>query len=143
MGAHMPLVPGDRLGPYTIDGLLGAGGMGEVYRGLDTRLGRAVALKVISQRLVGDEPSRRRFETEARAASALNHPAIVTIYDVGESDGISWIAMELVEGRTLRDALAPGPLPIRQVWSIARQFADGLAAAHAKGIVHRDLKPRT
>ena len=115
--------------------------MGEVYRGVDTRLGRAVALKVISQRLVGDEASRRRFETEARAASALNHPAIVTIYDIGESDGTSWIAMELVEGRTLREAIAHGPLSIRQAWSIARQLAEGLAAAHAKGIVHRDLKP--
>ena len=137
----MALVSGDRLGPYEIEHLLGAGGMGEVYRGLDTRLGRAVALKVISQRLVGDEASRRRFETEARAASALNHPAIVTIYDVGESDGMSWMAMELVEGRTLRDVIAQGPMPIRQAWSIARQFAEGLAAAHAKGIVHRDLKP--
>ena len=114
--------------------------MGEVYRGVDTRLGRAVALKVISQRLVGDEGSRRRFETEARAASALNHPAIVTIYDIGEGDGLSWIAMELVEGRTLREAIADGPLSIRQAWSIARQLAEGLAAAHAKGIVHRDLK---
>ena len=115
--------------------------MGEVYRGVDTRLGRAVALKVISLRLVRDEASRRRFETEARAASALNHPGIVTVYDVGESDGMSWIAMELVEGRTLRDTIAQGPISIRQAWSIARQFAEGLAAAHAKGIVHRDLKP--
>jgi TolB-like protein/Tfp pilus assembly protein PilF/predicted Ser/Thr protein kinase len=115
--------------------------MGEVYRGLDTRLGRDVALKVISQRLVGDASSRRRFETEARAASVLNHPAIVTIYDVGESDGVSWIAMEWVEGRTLRDLLADGPLPVREAWSIAKQIADGLAVAHAKGIVHRDLKP--
>src|SRR5262249_52600556 len=109
--------------------------MGEVYRGLDTRLGRAAAPKVISQPLVDAEASRRRFETEARAASALNHPAIVTIYDVGESDGISWMAMELVEGHTLRDALAHGPMPVRQAWSIARQMAEGLAAAHAKGIV--------
>ena len=137
----MPFVSGDRLGPYEVEHLLGAGGMGEVYRGVDTRLGRAVALKVISQRLVGDEGSRRRFETEARAASALNHPAIVTIYDIGEGDGLSWIAMELVEGRTLREAIADGPLSIRQAWSIARQLAEGLAAAHAKGIVHRDLKP--
>jgi serine/threonine protein kinase/tetratricopeptide (TPR) repeat protein len=137
----MALVSGDRLGPYEVEHLLGAGGMGEVYRGIDTRLGRAVALKVISQRLVGDEASRRRFETEARAASALNHPAIVTIYDVGESDGMSWIAMELVEGRTLSHAILHSPMPIRQAWSIARQFAEGLAAAHAKGIVHRDLKP--
>src|SRR6476659_4384018 len=137
----MALASGDRLGPYRIDGLLGTGGMGEVYRGVDPRLGRAVALKVISPRLVGDEDSRRRFETEARAASALNHPAIVTIYDVGESDGVSWMAMELVEGRTLREVIAQGPLPIRQAWSIARQLSEGLAAAHARGIVHRDLKP--
>ncbi len=115
--------------------------MGEVYRGRDTRLGRDVALKVISQTLVGDPSSRRRFEQEARAASALNHPAIVTIYDVGESGDVSWIAMEWVEGRTLRQVLADGPLPIRDAWSMARQVADGLAAAHAKGIVHRDLKP--
>jgi len=141
MVAAMALLPGDRLGPYKIESLLGTGGMGEVYRGLDTRLGRAVALKVISKSLVGDEPSRRRFETEARAASALNHPSIVTIYDIGESDGTSWIAMELIEGRTLGDEAALGPLTIRQAWSIARQLADGLAVAHAKGIVHRDLKP--
>src|SRR6185369_9642860 len=113
----------------------------EVYRGLDTRLGRAVALKVISPQLIGSEGSRRRFETEARAASALNHPAIVTIYDVGESDGRSWMAMELVEGRTLREVIAEGPASIRHAWSIARQLAEGLAAAHARGIVHRDLKP--
>jgi TolB-like protein/tRNA A-37 threonylcarbamoyl transferase component Bud32/tetratricopeptide (TPR) repeat protein len=137
----MALVAGDRLGPYTIECLLGSGGMGEVYRGVDPRLGRAVAIKVISQKLVGDEPSRRRFETEARAASALNHPAIVTIYDIGESDGMSWIAMELIEGRTLSDVVGDGPMPIRAAWAIARQLADGLAAAHAKGIVHRDLKP--
>ena len=137
----MALVAGARLGPYEVEHILGAGGMGEVYRGRDTRLGRAVALKVISQRLVGDEASRRRFETEARAASALNHPAIVTLYDIGETDGMSWIAMELVEGHTLRDLIAQGPMPIRQTWSIARQLADGLAAAHAKSIVHRDLKP--
>ena len=137
----MALVAGDRLGPYTIEKLLGAGGMGEVYRGLDPRLGRAVALKVISRELVGDEASRRRFETEARSASALNHPAIVTIYDIGEGEGTSWIAMELIEGRTLAEVIAHDGLPIRHAWSIARQLADGLAAAHAKGIVHRDLKP--
>jgi serine/threonine-protein kinase len=115
--------------------------MGEVYRGRDSRLGRDVALKVISPRLVGDPRHRRRFELEARAASVLNHPSIVTIYDVGDAEGIPWIAMEWVEGRTLRDALGTGPLPIREALAIARQVADGLAAAHAKGIVHRDLKP--
>jgi len=137
----MPLKPGDRLGPYAIQSLLGEGGMGEVYRGRDSRLGRDVALKVISPRLVGDPRLRRRFEVEARAASVLNHPAIVTIYDVGDAEGIPWIAMEWVEGKTLREALGTGPLPIREALAIARQIADGLAAAHAKGIVHRDLKP--
>jgi len=137
----MPLQPGDRLGPYAIQSLLGEGGMGEVYRGRDTRLGRDVALKVISPRLVGDPRLRRRFELEARAASVLNHPAIVTIYDVGDAEGIPWIAMEWVEGQTLREALGTGPLPIREALQIARQIADGLAVAHAKGIVHRDLKP--
>jgi len=137
----MPLQPKDRLGPYEIQALLGVGGMGEVYRGRDTRLGRDVALKVISPKLVGDPSLRRRFELEARAASVLNHPSIVTIYDVGETEGVSWIAMEWVEGRTLREALLDGPLTLRDALSIARQIADGLAAAHAKGIVHRDLKP--
>lgn len=92
----MPLQPRDRLGPYEIQALLGVGGMGEVYRGRDTRLGRDVALKVISPGKVGDAEHRRRFELEARAASVLNHPSIVTIYDVGETEGVSWIAMEWV-----------------------------------------------
>jgi serine/threonine-protein kinase len=135
------LEPGDRLGPYKIQALVGVGGMGEVYRGRDTRLGRDVALKVISPKLVGDPSLRRRFELEARAASALNHPAIVTVYDVGDTDGVSWIAMEWVDGRTLRQALSDGPVPIRDACSIALQIADGLATAHAKGVVHRDLKP--
>ncbi len=137
----MTLQSGDRLGPYVIQTLLGVGGMGEVYRGRDTRLGRDVALKVISPRLVGDPTRRRRFEIEARAASVLNHPSIVTVYDVGDAEGIPWIAMEWVEGQTLRHALGTGPLSIREALSIARQIADGLVAAHAKGIVHRDLKP--
>jgi len=135
------LSPGDCIGPYEIQALLGAGGMGEVYRGRDTRLGRDVALKVIAPRLAGDPAFRRRFELEARAASALNHQAIITIYDVGETDGRSWIAMEWVEGRTLRQALADGPLALKDASSITRQVAEGLAVAHAKGIVHRDLKP--
>src|SRR5206468_11489942 len=101
----MAIQPGDRLGPYEILTLLAVGGMGEVYRGRDTRLGRDVALKVISPRRIGDDDLRRRFELEARAASVLNHPSIVTIYDVGDTDGVAWIAMEWVEGRTLRQAL--------------------------------------
>src|SRR5262245_15864588 len=137
----MPLEPGHRLGPYVVKSLLGAGGMGEVYRGRDNRLGRDVALKVVSDRLAGDDSHRRRFETEARAASALNHPSIVTVYDIGDTDGVSWIAMEWVDGRTIRQALADGPLPIATTLSIARHVADALAAAHARGIVHRDLKP--
>ena len=137
----MPLQPRDRLGPYEIQALLGVGGMGEVYRGRDTRLGRDVALKVISPDRVENLSLRRRFELEARAASVLNHPSIVTIYDVGETEGVSWIAMEWVEGRTLRDALLEGPLSIRDALSISKQIAEGLAEAHAKGIVHRDLKP--
>jgi TolB-like protein/cytochrome c-type biogenesis protein CcmH/NrfG len=115
--------------------------MGEVYRGKDVRLGRDVAVKVISPERVGDPRLRRRFELEARAASVLNHPSIVTVYDVGETSGIPWIAMEWVEGETLRHALGRGPLPLRQALQLARQVAEGLAAAHAKGIVHRDLKP--
>jgi TolB-like protein/tetratricopeptide (TPR) repeat protein/tRNA A-37 threonylcarbamoyl transferase component Bud32 len=139
----MALQAKDRLGPYEIVALLGVGGMGEVYRGRDTRLGRDVALKVISPKRLGDDDLRRRFELEARAASVLNHPSIVTIYDVGDTDGVAWIAMEWVEGRTLRQALleADGPLPLRDCLTIARQVADGLAAAHARGVVHRDLKP--
>src|SRR4029077_17612613 len=102
---------------------------------------RDVALKIISPRVAGVPSFRYRFERESRAASALNHPSIVTVYDVGETDGISWIAMEWVEGRTLRQVLTAGPLPVRDVCGITRQIADGLAAAHDKGIVHRDLKP--
>ena len=135
------LAPGHRLGPYMIQALLGVGGMGEVHRGVDTRLGRHVALKVISPQWRPDAASAKRFQTEARAASALNHPAIVTIYDVGETEGVPWIAMEWIEGRTLRYAIADGPFSPLEAWSIGRQIADGLAVAHAKGIVHRDLKP--
>jgi eukaryotic-like serine/threonine-protein kinase len=139
--SRMNLKPGDLLGPYRIEALLGMGGMGEVYRARDVRLGRDAALKVIAPKLLGEASLRRRFETEARAASALNHPSIVTIYDVGESAGVSWIAMEWVEGRTLRQMLSEAPMSLGRVVSIARQLAEGLAAAHAKGVVHRDLKP--
>ncbi len=132
---------GSRLGPYEIVAPLGAGGMSEVYRARDGRLGREVALKVLPTEVAQDSERRTRFEQEARAASALAHPNIVTVHDVGESEGSVWIAMELVEGRTVRDLLVSGALAVRRVLEIGTQAAEGLAAAHAVGIVHRDLKP--
>jgi serine/threonine protein kinase/Tol biopolymer transport system component len=137
----MPLGTGTRVGPYEVLAPLGAGGMGEVYRARDTRLGREVALKVLPAELAGDGDRLARFEREARSASALNHPHIVTVYDVGRADSVSYIAMELVDGRTLRDVLADGTLSARRTLSIAAQAADALAKAHSAGIVHRDLKP--
>jgi eukaryotic-like serine/threonine-protein kinase len=135
------LAPGTRLGPYEILSPLGAGGMGEVYRAADERLKREVAVKVLS-RLGGNDPERlKRFEQEARAASALSHPNILTIFDVGETDGVPFVVSELLEGETLRARLARGPLPPRKVVDFARELARGLAVAHEAGIVHRDLKP--
>jgi Tol biopolymer transport system component len=135
------LAVGTRLGPYEVVASLGAGGMGEVYRARDTRLGREVALKVLAGEIAVDSSRRARFEKEAQAASALAHPNIISVYDVGESEGTVWIAMELVEGRTVRDLLAVGVLPVRRTLDLGVQIAEGLAAAHAAGIVHRDLKP--
>jgi eukaryotic-like serine/threonine-protein kinase len=137
----MSVAPGTRLGPYEILAPLGAGGMGEVYKARDTRLDRPVALKLLPPDVAGDPDRLARFEREARAASALNHPAIITIYDVGSADGQPWISMELVAGKTLRQLLENGPLPLRRVLTIAAQIGDGLAKAHEAGIVHRDLKP--
>jgi len=137
----LTLPVGSRLGPYEILAPLGAGGMGEVYRARDARLGREVALKVLPAELSDNADRLSRFEQEARSASALNHPNIVTVHDIGRSDSTSYIAMELVDGRTLRELSAPGALPVRRVLAIACQIADGLAKAHAAGIVHRDLKP--
>ena len=137
----MTLATGTRLGPYEIVSPLGAGGMGEVYRARDTRLGREVAIKALPDSVSADPDRLRRFEKEARSASALNHPNIVVIYDVGESDSGSYIAMELVEGKTLRELLDQGGLPMKRLLTISSQVADGLSRAHAAGIVHRDLKP--
>ena len=137
----MTLSAGTRLGPYEILAPLGAGGMGEVYRARDTRLGREVAIKVLSAEFSADPQRRARFEQEARAASALNHPNIVAIHDIGAHDGHLFIAMEHIDGRTLRDQLESGRLPSSRVLDVGVQIADGLARAHAAGIVHRDLKP--
>src|SRR5213596_2426414 len=111
----MALFPGSRLGPYEILSPLGAGGMGEVYRARDTRLGRDVAIKVLPAGLASDPERLKRFEREARSASSLNHPNIVTIYDIGSADSVSYIAMELVEGSTLRELLVAGPLSIKKL----------------------------
>src|SRR4051794_41160461 len=137
----MTLPTESRLGPYQVQSLLGSGSMGEVYRARDTRLNREVAIKIISSRDAGPE-ARRRFVQEARAVSALNHPNIVTVHDVGEEDGISYIVTELIDGEPLRLFIQQhGALPMRQVLDIGIQLADGLAEAHESGIVHRDLKP--
>jgi eukaryotic-like serine/threonine-protein kinase len=133
---------GTRLGPYEILAPIGAGGMGEVYRAKDTKLGREAAIKVLPSALASDADRRQRFEMEARSASALNHPNILTIYDIGEADGTVYIAMELIEGRTLRELVASGePVPTKKLLDVAVQTAEGLAKAHSAGIVHRDLKP--
>src|SRR4249920_2917569 len=137
----MALSTGQKLGPYEILAPLGVGGMGEVYRARDPRLRRDVAIKVLSPEFATDADRRSRFEQEARAASALNHHNIVTIHDIGSSDSTIYIAMELVEGRTLREMVQAGALPTGKVLDLGYQIADGLAKAHAAGIVHRDLKP--
>src|SRR5688572_1487104 len=137
----MALAPGDRLGPHEILAPLGQGGMGEVYRARDTRLGRELAIKILPPALASDPERLRLLEHEARAASALNHPNIVTIYEIGHADSTFYIAMELVEGASLRDLILEGQVPLRRLLSIAGQMADGLAKAHGAGIVHRDVKP--
>ena len=137
----MPLSPGFRLGPYEIVAPLGAGGMGEVYRASDGRLGREVAVKVLPGAFASDRDRLRRFEQEARAAGVLNHPNILAIYDVGEEGGAPYVVSELLEGESLRGKLGGDVLPLRRALDYAIQIARGLAAAHEKGIVHRDLKP--
>src|SRR5436309_1219663 len=132
----------ETLGPYRIVGPLGGGGMGEVYVARDASLGRSVAIKVLPQRFSGDRESLSRFTREARSASALNHPNIVTIHEVGSEGGTPYIVMEHIEGTDLRTMLRGGPLPNRRTLNIGAQIADGLAAAHEKGIVHRDLSTR-
>jgi len=137
----MPLTAGQKLGPYEILAPLGAGGMGEVYRARDTKLDRDIAIKVLPSSLSDDAGALARFEREAKAVAALSHPNILAIHDLGTTEGTTYAVMELLEGETLRQRLAEGPLPRRKTLEVAREIALGLAAAHDKGIVHRDLKP--
>lgn len=137
----MSLSNGTRLGPYQIVAAIGAGGMGEVYRARDTRLGREVAIKVLPESFEKGSDRLGRFEREARAVAALNHPNIVAVYDIGTQDAVPYIVMELLEGRLLREQLLEGALPVRKGMQYVQQIANGLAAAHDKGVVHRDLKP--
>jgi Tol biopolymer transport system component len=132
------MTPGTKLGPYEILALIGAGGMGEVYRARDPRLGREVALKIVSDRLANNPGWRARFETEARAVSALNHPGIVTIHDIGNAEGVAYLVTEFIDGSSLRQSR---PETLRRQLDAAAQIAEALAAAHAAGITHRDLKP--
>src|ERR1035438_176874 len=147
----MALTPGSKIGPYEILSPLGAGGMGEVYRARDTRLGRDVALKILPESFARDADRLRRFEQEARAVAALNHPNILAVFDIGthsegqhnegQNNGSPFLVSELLEGESLRAVLDRGALPQRKTIEYGVQIAHGLAAAHEKGIVHRDLKP--
>src|SRR6266567_2587251 len=137
----MALASGTKLGSYEILAQVGAGGMGEVYRARDPQLGRDVAIKVLPASLSRDADRLRRFEQEARATAALNHPNILAVYQFGTYEGAPYLVSELLEGCTLRNLLVRGPVPVRKAVDYATQTAHGLAAAHEKGIVHRDLKP--
>src|SRR5882672_2272053 len=137
----MTLSPGSRLGPYEILAPLGAGGMGEVYRARDTRLERVVAIKILPAYLSDKPAAQERFEREAKAISALNHPNICHLYDVGTQDGIRYLVMEYLEGETLADRLGKGPLPLDLFLRYALDICEGLETAHRSGVVHRDLKP--
>ena len=137
----MALQPGATLGPYEILSLLGAGGMGEVYRARDTRLDRSVAVKVLAPELATDADFRARFAREAKAISALNHAHICGLYDIGREHDTEYLVLELLEGETLAARLERGPLPLSQVLRFGLEIADALEAAHRQGIVHRDLKP--
>src|SRR5262249_32336731 len=139
----MPLAPGTRLGPYDIVSLLGRGGMGDVYRARDIKLRRDVALKIVSDMFAGNRDRFRRFEQEALAAAALNHPNIVTVYAVDRFDDVTFLTMELVEGQTLATIIPHGGLPLDQLLTLAIPLVDGVSAAHRRGITPRDLTPPT
>jgi len=135
------LTEGSRLGAYEIAGLLGAGGMGEVYRAVDTRLNRQVAIKVLPDAYAADPERVSRFRREAQAIAALNHTSIAAIYDVAESGGVNYLVLELIEGDTLSERIRRGPVPPEEALQIAKQILEALEVAHEKGICHRDLKP--
>jgi serine/threonine protein kinase len=135
------LSPGARLGPYEIVSALGAGGMGEVYRAHDTKLGRDVAIKILPEAFVADPERVARFQREARVLASLNHPNIAIIHGLEESGGVSALVMELVEGEDLSQRIRRGAIPLDEALPIAKQIAEALEAAHEQGIIHRDLKP--
>jgi eukaryotic-like serine/threonine-protein kinase len=137
----LPLKTGTRLGPYEILSLAGAGGMGEVYKTRDTRLDRLVAVKILPPAFAVDAQFRERFDREARAISQFDHPHICALHDVGEQNGTAYLVMQYLEGETLADRLARGPLPIGQALTAAIEIASALDHAHHAGIIHRDLKP--
>src|SRR5450432_4029639 len=137
----MALTSGTKLGPYEILSPLGAGGMGEVYRACDTRLDRTVAIKVLPSHLSSNPELKQRFEREARAISALQHPNICTLHDIGSQDGVDFLVMECLEGQTLAVRIEKGPLPVDQVLKVGKEIGEALQKAHGQGIIHRDLKP--
>jgi serine/threonine protein kinase len=137
----MALASGTRLGPYEVLALIGAGGMGVVYRARDSKLNRDVALKILPDAFASDSDRLARFKREAQVLASLNHPNIAAIYGLEESNGVRALVLELVEGPTLADRIAHGPIPLDEALSIARQIAEALEAAHEQGIIHRDLKP--
>ena len=136
----MALSPGTRLGPFEITAPLGAGGMGEVYRATDAKLGREVAIKILPEEFARQPDRLARFEREAKVLASLNHPNIASIYGLEESEGLRCLVLELVEGKTLAELIDAGPLPVEKAMTFALQMAEALEAAHEKGIVHRDLK---
>src|SRR5262249_33822555 len=139
--SRVELTTGLRLGPYEVLSLVGMGGMGEVYKARDVRLGRQVAIKVLPSRFAADDSRLRRFGQEARSVALLNHPGILALHDIGTHEGAPYLVSELLEGETLADRIAVGPLAVRKVVEIGIAVAQALAAAHEKGVVHRDLKP--